>query len=261
MVVTYTKDYIISELRRVKQLGWVQNRRHGNAGGVGNTLEDLLGIDENNLAIANAGEWELKSQRKDTSSLITLFHCEPSPRKVGFVSQVLLPLYGWKHAEAGKSYKQEEMSFRQTIHASESSDRGFRVVIDKIEQKISVTFTYNEVSDRHNEWLSEVINRIGLFDLNPQPYWGFKDLEHKAGTKLLNCFYVIAERKREDGVEYFHYNDIKMLRNFSFEKFILAVENDQVLIDFDARTGHNHGTKFRIKQSAIASLYEDVVTI
>jgi DNA modification methylase len=27
-------------------------------------------------------------------------------------------------------------------------------------------------------------------ELKPQPYWGFDDLEHKAGTRLLNTFYV-----------------------------------------------------------------------
>ena len=39
-------------------------------------------------------------------------------------------------------------------------------------------------------WLQQVKERAGLGELNPQPYWGFDDLEHKAGTKLLNCFYV-----------------------------------------------------------------------
>jgi hypothetical protein len=29
-----------------------------------------------------------------------------------------------------------------------------------------------------------------------------------------------------------------------------------VLVDFDARTGHNHGTKFRLKQNRLPDLYE-----
>ncbi|HPG72675.1 MAG TPA: MvaI/BcnI family restriction endonuclease, partial [Bacteroidales bacterium] len=72
--------------------GWIENKRHGNQGGIGNTLEDLLGIDENNLPIPNAAEWELKSQRINTTSLTTLFHIEPSPRAIGFVPQMLLPM-------------------------------------------------------------------------------------------------------------------------------------------------------------------------
>ncbi|MDH4262220.1 MAG: MvaI/BcnI family restriction endonuclease [Spirochaetia bacterium] len=38
----------------------IQNSRAGNHCGIGNTLEDLLGITENNLPIPNAAEWELK---------------------------------------------------------------------------------------------------------------------------------------------------------------------------------------------------------
>ena len=65
-------------LLEIKNMGWVANRRPGNAGGVGNTLEDLLDVAENNLQLPDFGEWELKSQRATTSSLLTLFHTEPS---------------------------------------------------------------------------------------------------------------------------------------------------------------------------------------
>lgn len=68
-----TKEQLINELRNIKKSGWIKSARQGNVGGVGNTLEDLLGIEENNLPIPNAAEWELKAQRADTSSLTTLF--------------------------------------------------------------------------------------------------------------------------------------------------------------------------------------------
>jgi len=58
-----TKEDLIAALREIRNKGWIPNARHGNAGGVGNTLEDLLGIAENNLPIPNATEWELKCQR------------------------------------------------------------------------------------------------------------------------------------------------------------------------------------------------------
>jgi hypothetical protein len=85
----YTKDSLITELKNIASRGWIENQRHGNQGGIGNTLEDLLGITENNLPIPNAAEWELKSQRRNTSSLTTLFHTEPSPRAMKLVPQVL----------------------------------------------------------------------------------------------------------------------------------------------------------------------------
>ncbi len=58
----YTKENLIAEFKEIAANGWIENARHGNVGGVGNTLEDLLGIEENNLPIPNAAEWELKAQ-------------------------------------------------------------------------------------------------------------------------------------------------------------------------------------------------------
>ena len=101
-VPTFTKEDLIERLTEISSMGWIENKRHGNHGGVGNTLEDLIGIEENNLPIPNASEWELKTQRLKTTSLTTLFHTEPSPTALKFVSSILLPLYGWPHKEADR---------------------------------------------------------------------------------------------------------------------------------------------------------------
>ena len=254
--VIYTKPALIEKLKEISAQDWVVNGRKGNHGGIGNTLEDLLGIKENNLPIPNAAEWELKAQKLNSSSLTTLFHIEPSPRAVGFVSQVLLPKYGWAHSDAGDKYPKNEMSFRQTIHGLSRSDRGFKVIINKKERKILISFDPKTVDPRHKTWLNSVKKKIGLNELDPQPYWGFDDLEHKAGTKLLNCFYVQAEVKIERKKEYYHYTKVMMLQKFNFEGFLKALEEGKILVDFDARTGHNHGTKFRMRQDALPMLYE-----
>ena len=259
--ILYTKEELIRKFKEIKVMGWIENRRHGNAGGVGNTLEDLLGIEENNLPIPNAAEWELKAQRGDTTSLTTLFHIEPSPRAVKFVPSILLLKYGWPHNDAGSKYPANEMSFRQTISANARSDRGFKVVIDRGERKVLVSFDAGSVDIRHAGWLKQVKKKIGLSELSPQPYWGFDDLGHKAGTKLPNAFYAKAEVKREDGKEFYHYSSVLMLKKFSFEKFLLALENGNIYADFDARTGHNHGTKFRIRQNCLPDLYESATEV
>ncbi len=253
---TFTKSDLIKKLKKISKIGWIPNARKGNHGGVGNTLEDLLGIQENNLPIPNAAEWELKAQRIDSTSLTTLFHSEPSPRAIRFVPQVLLPKYGWAHQEEGKKYQKGEMSFRQTIHGQSRSDRGFKVVINRHEQKVLISFDAKSVDSRHRVWLESIKKRVGLGELDPQPYWGFDDLEHKAGTKLLNAFYAQAEVKTVRKKEYYHYTKIMMLQKFSFKGFLKALETGKILVDFDARTGHNHGTKFRMRQDALPLLYE-----
>ena len=57
-VPVYTKETLTARLEAIAETGWVPNIRHGNDGGIGNTLEQLLGIKENNLPIPNAAEWE-----------------------------------------------------------------------------------------------------------------------------------------------------------------------------------------------------------
>jgi len=48
-----------------------------------------------------------------------------------------------------------------------------------------------------------------------------------------------------------------MLKGLDFEGFLQCLENGTILVDFDARTGHNHGTKFRIRQNAWPLLYRE----
>lgn len=257
----YTKESLIKALKEIRDRGFVPNARHGNHGGIGNTLEDLLGISENNLPIPNAAEWELKAQRMPTSALTTIFHTEPSPRAIRFVPTMLLPSYGWAHQEAGKSRPAGAMSFRQTIHGLSRSDRGFKVVINESERKVIISFDAGAVDIRHKDWLESVEKRIGLGELDPQPYWGFDDLFHIAGTKLINCFFVRGVVKRKEGKEFYHYQKISLLSGFSLERFIEGLKSGHVLIDFDASTKHNHGTKFRLRKKFLATLYDSVVEI
>jgi len=241
-------------------MGWIKTQRPGNDGAVGNTLEDLLGIEENDLPIPNAAEWELKAQRRTTTSLTTLFHMEPSPTAAKFVPLILLPKYGWQHQYAGGKHPATEMSFRSTTGATGYTDRGFIIVVDRVERKVKFSFNAAKVNrDKYALWLARVEQQAGLGELDPQPYWGFDDLMYKAGDKLKNTFYVLADNKWEDGHEFFHFSEVDILSEFNFEGFLDCLEDGTILIDFDARSGHNHGTKFRIRQNNWPRLYTSKV--
>jgi len=135
------------------------------------------------------------------------------------------------------------------------------VIIDTKERKILISFDAKTVDDKHRAWLETVRKRAGLGEITPQPYWGFDDLEHKAGTKLPNTFYVQAEVKNTQEKEYYKYIRVIMLENFNFDGFLKALEKGAILVDFDARTGHNHGTKFRMRQNCLPMLYRKATTI
>ena len=46
---TISKEELISKFKEIDAMGWIENKRGNNDGAPGNTLEDLLGIPENNL--------------------------------------------------------------------------------------------------------------------------------------------------------------------------------------------------------------------
>lgn len=249
------------KLEEIKGMGWIKNQRPGNAGGVGNTLEDLLDVAENNLQLPDFGDWELKSQRADTGSLLTLFHVEPQPRAAKIVPKILLLKYGWPHQEAGTVYPANERSFRQTINATAYSDRGFRVNVDYGSRTIFINFDYSRIDDRHDEWRTGVKNRIGTGDISPNPFWTFQDIEGKLSTKLNNLMYVRADRKTVGGEEYFKYNQIEAYVDPTLDRFLSLIKDGAIYVDFDARTGHNHGTKFRIRPSSKTDLYQRHITV
>ena len=70
-----------------------------------------------------------------------------------------------------------------------------------------------------------------------------------------------ARTKTENRKEYFSYEKIQMLRKFSIDALTKAIEKGYVYVDFDARTGHNHGTKFRLRQESFPTLYDETTEL
>ena len=139
--VRYTKPAIIAVLRAIRAEGWIKSSRNSaNDGAIGNTLEDLLGIQENNLPLPNASEWELKTRRKNAATLLTLFHLEPSPRGL-HIADYLTANFGWPHKDAGTRYPADERSFRQTLSYRKPTSRGFFADIDDANRRVVVKQT------------------------------------------------------------------------------------------------------------------------
>ena len=250
-----TFDLFKQKFEEIRNMSWIPNHRAGNDGGAGNTLEDLLEIAENNYQLPDMGEWEIKSHRTTSSSLLTLFHTEPEPRAAKIVPSILLPYYGWPHQEAGIKYPKSEMSFRATLNNS-YSDRGLKVAINYETEQVYIDFNSLYINTRHNEWKESVEQRIGLDNFKIRPYWSFVKIQEILDTKIANLLYVSVDRKLESGIEYFKYKNFEAYMSPSLERFLSLIEEGVIYIDFDARTGHNHGTKIRIKPARKIDLYD-----
>lgn len=215
------------KVKQILKMGWIDipdKKSFRGTGAPGRLLEHLLGIAENNQDSPDLMDWEIKFH--GGGALITLFHKDPEPR--GIVRN-LVHEHGWKD-------EKNRISFRHTI--SGESDRGFYVV--------------NEV-DR-------VVIRHRTKD-TVVPFWKHNTLLNAAGAKLRRL--ILVEGKIQPRQRRVIYQKATAFWDIDLLGFCKALEKGKVSIDFDARTQakagtalRNHGTKFRVNISNLASLYE-----
>ena len=216
---------------------------------------------ENNLQLPDLGTFELKSQKNESGSLITLFHKEPKPR--ASIPKLLKSL-GWKHQEAGKDRRSDEMSFRSTTYAHRYSDRGFTIRLNN--NHIEFVFDPSKVNkgardltgvyNNYGEWLADVEKRQPHYSQVLPVYWERADFESTCVSKLDNTIMCYVETQVIDKIEHFKILEVYVYKNFLSSKLPSLFQEGAVAIDFDARTKHNHGTKLRTNQKKLGDLFE-----
>lgn len=100
---------LLKKLKAIKDRGYIKTHKAGTAG-IGKMLEDLLGITENNIPSPNAVKIELKSSRKNASSMLTLFTKSPLPRGV---NSELLERFGYPSGNRKGKGANEEFWFNE----------------------------------------------------------------------------------------------------------------------------------------------------
>lgn len=217
-------DALVKKLKEIKEMGYVKTHRPGSTG-VGKTLEDLLGIKENNIPGPNARQIELKSARKNTSSMLTLFTKSPLPRKA---NSTLLKQFG---------YKTPTSKERKILHTTVNAI-SYNTLRGKCGFKI-------DIKDDRIELVTKKNKKICL------GYWDYQTLKESFEKKLPKIMYVKAENKGDGSEEEFWYNEGWLLSGFSFEGFKELLKRAIILVDIrigqhsDGRT-HDHGTAFRV---------------
>lgn len=248
----YTKDELAERLSEIRNRSWITLTAHrqDKDGGMGNTLEDLLEIPENNIPIADYGQFELKTHRTSSNSLISLFRFEPEP---GQVVPKLLKEYGWPIPKYGPL----EKSLRIDIDAASYSERGFVARIDSELKRVELHFDRANVSDTgdYKGWLEEVGRRVGLGDLQPVPYWTFEGLEGKIRRKIKNVVYVSVDTSHDNGKQRMRIARAQLLQGADLSRLLDGIAKGWLQVEFNARTHHNHGTGFRTWERNWPDLY------
>ncbi|MBS7270568.1 MAG: glycosyl hydrolase [Candidatus Freyarchaeota archaeon] len=223
-------DEFKRKMTQIKQRGYVDSHRSGPTG-IGKTLEDLLGIKENNIAGPNFSNYELKSGRKNATSMLTLFTKSPEPKGV---NSVLLEMYGYESRKKGISGKELHV----TVDSIKPNSVGLQLTIEG--------------------------NRLYIAN-NPRvkAYYEENTLKKVFEAKYHKLIYVLADNQWKGRIEQFWFNEAYLLDGFSFERFSELV--NEGLLKVDIRMGHypngrihDHGTGFRILPKYLPRCFETI---
>lgn len=214
----------------IRNIGWIKTHRAGTTG-IGKTLEDLLGIGENNIQGPDFGKYELKSMRKNANNMLTLITKSPD-EPTGANTQLRLN-YGY----SSNVYDNNEKVLHSTLSATRFTpiaNTGHSLKISCTEERINI------VNEKHEIVASWLINK----------------LKAVMDKKLSDQFVFVRAKSRGIGVnEEFFYEEAYLLDGFNSQSIINLINEGQILVDL--RIGqyhsgknkgktHDHGTAFRI---------------
>ena len=215
-----TFDQLVEEIKKLKKIGFIKTHRSGNTG-IGKTLEDELGIEENNFPGPDGITTELKSARKNSKSMLTLFTKSPDPHGI---NSELLKSFGYPGTNG-------KLHLHTTVNAVE-----FNTLKGKTGFKI-------EIKD----------DKVNLVSKNKSlvPYWKKETLQKSFEKKYTELLYVKAESRLSGSNEEFHFNEAWLMKGFDFDNFIKLLKNGEIKVDirigqYEDGSPHDHGTGFRV---------------
>ena len=213
----------ISQLREklseIKQAGYIVSLRRGNTG-IGYTLETLLGVKENNLKIPDFGDVELKSQRRETTSRLTMFTFNSGVWQME--QKAVIDEYGYIDANG-----------RPSLYCIVNSTPNNQGLFLRVEEEMVRLYHVDKTLIAH--WPGE-----GLIDT-------FK-------KKMPSLVIVYADtRVNSDEKEEFWFNEADLLTDPDEDNFLDLIRKDIVVVDLrmhlrNNNVVRNHGTGFRIEE-------------
>lgn len=227
-----TLEEVIKKLSVIRKSGFIKTHR-SNDTGIGKTLEDLLGIAENNLSLPDIGELELKAKRIESNSMLTIVTKSPQPRGA---NRVLFDNYKYKDVKGC-------FNLHSTVYGSRYNPQGFKIAI------------------RDDKLILENKKNIEI-------YWPVSIFDSVLKSKSDKILVVFAETKGEKKTEneQFHYIEAHLLFSLNTGKFKNAITNDKLKVDIRIgafRSGihkgmyHDHGTGFRINKRDFLELFDN----
>lgn len=220
----------IKKFQELQIKGFIPSVRSGPTG-IGHTLEQALGLKENNIAFPDISRVELKAHRAKSKNLITLFT---------FNNKVwqMPPLEAVR--KYGSKDKNGRIGLYYTMMLKPNSAGLFLEVLDE------------EISVRHIS--GQVVAT-----------WNLKQLAKRFIQKIPALIFVSAFTEERDEKEYFHFYRAQLMKDTSPKLLANQFREENILVDLrlhDKGTmARNHGTGFRTYEDKLPFLFKSIKEI
>ena len=121
-----------------------------------------------------------------------------------------------------------------------------------------------ECNDEEERIYIRVMDKRTNTIFNDNIYYTYDKIREVISKKCANIAFVVADTRKNNDKEEFHFTSAKLLTGCTFESFLCAVKDGRV--KYDIRIGshksgknkgkvHDHGSGFRIRKNEISSLF------
>ena len=227
------------KLHEISKKGFIKSHRANNTG-IGKTLEDEMGIKENNLAehdftIGNRLV-ELKAQRIDAGTPVTLSTKEPTWKFNKF--EVI--------KRTGYSDKKGRQALKIILSTKGYNPKGYKLKIKGLFNK--------RIAIIHHK-----LGEVCFFD--------FRRLINIIRSKLgNNVLLVLADVQKKGKDEYFNYKEATYFSGFKEKAFKKMIADGRIIWEFRLHLKsdtaiRDHGSGFRTGRKNIPSMYEKEIKL
>jgi len=214
----------------IRAMAWQRSMRRGPTG-VGHTLEQLLGLTENNIAVPDLGNVELKAHRVNSPSMITLFTFNRKAWKV-------------KPLEAVRRFGTKDANGR-----------------------IGMYFTMSRTPNSTGLFLEIGIETVAVRHIEGTliAQWSLEAIASRFMKKIPGLVFVTAVSEMRGNEEWFRYDRAQLLTGTSGEILRQQLDSGNVLLDLRLHdkitSARNHGTGFRSTESKLPNLFANIEEI
>lgn len=218
---------LLGKILRIHNQGFLPSITPGDPG-VGDTLENALGISRNNIAAPDYKGIELKATRLTrggSARSTTRFNLFSKVPEGGMTYAEIVRVYGkWVFNEK----KQERrLALENTTYCSRPNSHGLILDVDGNNDMLHLCHMDDTAIRR----------RVS--------FWHLTNLRKQLLIKHHETFWVYAESINKDGIEWFRYNKVIHTKNPNDSLFGALVESDKIMVDLVAYISEKNPTKCR----------------